>query len=113
MLRKLFSLLILLPLAILLVAFTVANRHMVKVALDPFSPANPAIGYELPLYAVIFASLCVGVIAGGMATWFGQGRWRKEARDKRTEAARARREAESLRRDADRHDALPAPRPQG
>lgn len=74
MLRKFVSLFVLLPLAIVLIAFTVANRAMVVVSLDPFSPQQPALALEMPLFVLVFLSLLAGVIAGGVATWLGQGR---------------------------------------
>lgn len=77
--RKFVSLFVLLPLAIVLIAFTVANRAMVVVSLDPFSPQQPALALEMPLFVLVFLSLLAGVIAGGVATWLGQGRWRKQA----------------------------------
>lgn len=123
MLRKFVSLFVLLPLAIVLIAFTVANRAMVVVSLDPFSPQQPALALEMPLFVLVFLSLLAGVIAGGVATWLGQGRWRKQARASRSEALKARREAEALRGEAagatpgqgaaGTHTALPAPQPRG
>lgn len=123
MLRKFVSLFVLLPLAIVLIAFTVANRAMVVVSLDPFSPQQPALALEMPLFVLVFLSLLAGVIAGGVATWLGQGRWRKQARASRSEALKARREAEALRGEAagarpgqgaaGAHTALPAPQPRG
>ncbi|MCB1473175.1 MAG: LapA family protein [Rhodobiaceae bacterium] len=110
MLRRIVSLVVLLPLAIVLVAFTVANRHLVVVSLDPFGGNQPAFGVEMPVYLLVFASLLAGVVLGGAATWLSQGAWRRRARQNRTEAARARREAEDLRREADAaHVSLPAP----
>ena len=43
MIRKLVSALILVPLAIVLIAFAVANRDIVTVSLDPFDHADPAL----------------------------------------------------------------------
>lgn len=110
MLRKLGFLLIVLPLAAALVAFTVANRHMVIVSLDPFGVENSVIAFEMPVYVLIFLALLTGVVVGGVATWMKQGAWRKRARTSRFEAEKAKREARDLRREVDRpHTALPAP----
>lgn len=74
------SLLIGLPLSILAVALAVANRKPVTLSLDPFNPDAPALAVSLPLFAVVFGALIVGVIAGGTVVWLRQGRARKEAR---------------------------------
>ncbi len=80
MLRKIVAALILVPLAIVIIAFAVANRQSVTVSLDPFSSAAPAASLTLPLFALIIVLLIVGVIVGGVAAWLGQGRWRRAAR---------------------------------
>ena len=110
MLRKIVFLLIVLPVALALVALTVANRHTVIVSFDPFNPLEPALGLEMPLFLLVFVSLLAGVVVGGIATWITQGPWRKSARDSRAAAHRAAREAADLRREVDKaHAALPAP----
>ena len=74
------TLLIGLPLSILAVALAVANRKPVTLSLDPFNPEAPALAVSLPLFAVVFGALIVGVIAGGTVVWVRQGRARREAR---------------------------------
>ena len=66
--RTLFRLLIVLPLAILIVLFAVANRHLVMVSFDPF-PGNDIQGPQLtaPLFLLLFLAGSVGVLAGGMS----------------------------------------------
>lgn len=95
--RKFFSALVIIPLAIVFIVFAVANRHLVTVSFDPFNSSDPAVGATLPLFAVIILSAILGVIAGGMATWFTQGRWRRAARQREAEAQRARAELADLR----------------
>ena len=95
--RKFFSALVILPLAIVFIVFAVANRHLVTVSFDPFNSSDPAVGATLPLFAVIILSAILGVIAGGMATWFTQGRWRRAARQREADAQRARAELADLR----------------
>ncbi len=80
MLRKVLAALIVVPLAIVIIAFAVANRQVVTVSLDPFNSAAPAAALTLPLFALIIAMLIVGVIVGGAAAWLRQGRWRRSAR---------------------------------
>ena len=41
--RKIVTALILVPLAIVLIMFAVANREIVTVSLDPFNSAEPAL----------------------------------------------------------------------
>lgn len=100
------SILVGLPLAILAVALAVANRKPVTLSLDPFAPDHPAVSVTLPLFAIIFAAVIVGVIAGGVVTWARQGRYRKEARAARREQKRA----EAARPAPSSQLGLPAPR---
>nr|PZN85976.1 MAG: hypothetical protein DIU57_05505 [Pseudomonadota bacterium] len=87
--------------AVFLVTLAVANRHTVRLVLDPFNPVDPIVALELPFYAYLFAMLIVGVILGGIATWFSQSRWRRLARNRGQDAARWRAEAERLMRERD------------
>lgn len=82
---RVLSILIGLPVAVLIIALAVANRRDVLVSLDPFSPNAPVLAANVPLYAVIFGALIVGVVLGGAVTWVRQGRFRKEARRARRE----------------------------
>ena len=97
MLRKIFNILVILPLAILFVVFAVANRHVVTLSFDPFDSSDPELGLKLPLFVVILAAAIFGVIAGGIAAWFGQGRWRRSSRRFEAEARHARAELADLR----------------
>jgi uncharacterized integral membrane protein len=97
MIRKIVNVAILLPLAVILVIFAVANRHWVTVSLDPFNSNDPSLGIDLPLFVVILLSIIAGVLAGGVATWVRQGRWRRGARRHEADAAAARAELASTR----------------
>jgi uncharacterized integral membrane protein len=77
--RKFFAFAVLLPLAILIVVFAVANRHAVLISLDPRS-GEPTLALSAPLFVVLLATLALGVIVGGIAVWLRQGRWRRTAR---------------------------------
>ncbi len=90
MLRKIVAAVILVPLAVIIVAFAVANRQIVTVSFDPFSADDPAAAVKLPLFALIILLLIIGVLIGGLAAWLRQGRWRLTAR-------RLRREVHDLR----------------
>ncbi len=116
MIRKLTFLLVTLPVALVLLAFIVANRHQVLVSIDPFDAAAPAFALSMPVFVLMFGCLLVGVIIGGIAVWFGQGQFRKEAREQRFAAAKAERDAEELKRSlkaAQTGTALPAPAARG
>jgi uncharacterized integral membrane protein len=78
--RKIATWIVIIPIAAVIIAFAVANRQTVTVSFDPFSAANPAYAATLPLFAVIFAVLILGVIIGGIAAWIGQHKWRHAAR---------------------------------
>jgi len=79
LLRRTVAAVILVPLAIIIVAFAVANRQIVTVSFDPLGE-TPAASLAMPLFMLILGLLIVGVIIGGMAACLGQGRWRAEAR---------------------------------
>jgi uncharacterized membrane protein len=66
------------------------------VSFDPFNAIDPAIAVSMPLFAVIIAVAILGVVAGGMATWFRQRHWRRAARQYEADARRARAETDAL-----------------
>jgi uncharacterized integral membrane protein len=80
MIRKAVTALVLILLALVLIAFAVANRQVVTVSLDPFDQANPALVLSQPLYLVTFTLLIIGVVLGGCAAWLRQAKWRTRAR---------------------------------
>jgi uncharacterized integral membrane protein len=114
--RKFFNTVVWILLGAILVVFAVANRHMVTVSFDPFNSQDPALGFEMPLFAVIIVVAILGVVAGGCATWFGQRRWRRAARQHEADARDVRAQladlraslAASPRRDSTLPAALPA-----
>ena len=78
--KRLLSWLFGLPALIILLLFALANRHMVTLSLDPLTPDDPMIAITLPLWAVLFLGILLGLLAGGVATWVRQSKWRKKAR---------------------------------
>ncbi len=96
MLRKIVAALILVPLAIVLIAFAMANRQAVMVSFDPFSGNAPAASTTLPLFALIIVILIIGVLVGGTAAWFGQSKWRRAARRLEREAIGLRAKVDAL-----------------
>ena len=83
--------------AILILLFAVANRGMVKISLDPFNPAAPAVTFDIPLFLLLFVVLMLGVVLGGCASWLKQGKHRRAGRIARNEAERHRAEVERLK----------------
>jgi len=80
LLRKILAAIVLVPLAVIIIAFAVANRQLVTVSFDPFSADEPAAAVTLPLFALIMLLLIIGVLIGGLASWLQQGKWRGTAR---------------------------------
>lgn len=98
MLRRIVQLLILLPLAVILIAFSLANRDPVLVSFDPLGETD-TLSVSMPLFLLVFICLLTGVLIGGAATWFGQGKWRRQAKREHREAERWRHRAnEAMRR---------------
>ena len=97
MFRKIVTLVIVLPLAAVIVAFAVANRERVTVSFDPFTNVNPAYAATLPLFILIFVLVILGVFVGGVAAWLGQAHWRRAARQLDAEARLLRQELSALR----------------
>lgn len=99
--RRFIALIIFVPLAVILIALSVANRAAVSLTLDPFSTNNPSLTYSAPLFIWLFGALALGVILGAFATWLAQGRYRKSARRSQKEAAQIREKVQALeKRDA-------------
>jgi uncharacterized integral membrane protein len=115
--RKFFTALVVIPLGVIFIVFAVANRHWVTVSFDPFNSTDPSVAVTLPLFAVIIVVAILGVVAGGMATWFRQRRWRRAARQHEADARRARAETADLRAAATasrgQPQQLPAPAQRG
>ena len=101
MLKRLFTVLVMVPVGILLVTLAVINRHSVQLVLDPFRPTEPIMALSLPFYAYLFGSLLLGVLAGGFSVWYSQGHYRKTARTQGRAARRWQAEADRLTRERD------------
>jgi len=73
-----------LPVAVVLIAFALANRSFVTISLDPLSSESPWFALSLPLWSVLFVGIFLGLVIGWIASWINQGKWRKAAREART-----------------------------
>ncbi len=114
--KTFFKAIVLVPIAVVGIAFAIANRQAVTLSFDPFSATDPAFTLVAPLFLVVFILLMSGVAIGGVASWLGQGRHRGAARRAQAEADAAKAEIERLRtefaieaRRARARTALPAP----
>jgi hypothetical protein len=113
-LKRIVWLLIAFPAAVFLITLAIANRHSIRLVLDPFRLEQPVLSVLLPFYAYLFGALLIGVLVGGLSTWISQGHWRRSARRNSGDAKRWRAEAERLTRERDaevagRAKELPAP----
>jgi uncharacterized integral membrane protein len=95
MLGRFVWLIVMVPVAIIVIALSVANRNLVPLTFDPFSPGNPLLTVTAPLFMYLFASLLAGLIIGSAITWLAQGRHRKAAKQAAAEVAMMRKEAQA------------------
>jgi uncharacterized integral membrane protein len=96
--RNFLKILILAPLALIFLAFALANRQNVTISFDPFNSGDiPSPQIVLPLFIVLIGVTMVGVLLGGFAVWMRQGRHRKALRDAKGQIEVLRGEKESLR----------------
>lgn len=98
-----------LPIAVVVIAFCVANRQWIEVSFDPFSKSAPFATMFMPLWALFFIGIFFGLIAGWGACWVGQGKWRRAVRQARSDLQRAQDEAQRFKRE--HQDLLNAPPP--
>jgi uncharacterized membrane protein YciS (DUF1049 family) len=109
--RRFLYLFILLPIAIVAVIVSVANRQMVTLRVSPLADELSAWSVSAPLFVILFAVLALGVVAGGGATWLRQSKWRHAARAERAKSEQLRKDVERLReRVAAAQPALTGPR---
>lgn len=90
MANRIILVLVLVPLAVIIIALAVANRAAVPFTIDPFNPGNPALTIEWPLFVYLFAAVGFGMIVGSLATWLRQGRYRRDARERKKEVDKLR-----------------------
>ena len=105
--RKFLTYLVLVPLAIVILMFALANRQIVTVSFDPFSATQP---FTMPLFVLIFLLAILGVLIGGIAAWLRQNKWRRNARRLEADVEALRREMAVLNERLARNtSALPPP----
>lgn len=95
--RSLIRIFFVLPIAVIVIMLAVANRHAVTLSFNPLAPGDPGTAFNVPVFWLVFACVAMGVVLGGIAVWFTQGRFRRAARENRDEAAKWRAENERHR----------------
>lgn len=98
MIRRIVGWVVLVPLCLVMVVFALANTQPVQLYFNPLGPRTPADGPGVPLFLVLFAVLLIGVLMGGIATWFAQAPHRRDERAYRRETERLNREVNAMRR---------------
>lgn len=106
--KTLLKWIVLAPLAAVLLVFALVNRRDVIVTFDPYGGNSPALTINAPLFVVLGVAAMIGVVIGGIATWFGQRRHRRAARQARAELARLKAENDRLAAAAREKIAAPA-----
>ncbi len=109
--RKLILALVVVPLGVVLVALAVVNRKPALLILDPFGAAEPGLFLQGPLFLLLLGAFAFGLVVGGIATWLGQGKWRRLAREETRQARDWRRQADRLEKELESLDST-APRVQ-
>ena len=92
---------VLVPIALIIILFAVANRQVTTISLDPFNSETPALALSAPLFLLILLMVMLGVLVGGIAAWLSQGSARTAARGARADAERLRRELQETRLELD------------
>lgn len=75
---KLSTALLLIPAIVIAGVIAVANRADIRLSLDPFSDAHPALVIEMPLYLLLFGAVLLGVVLGGLAVALARATHRRE-----------------------------------
>jgi hypothetical protein len=105
-LRRILRWIIGLPIAILVIAFAVANRQWTRLSLDPFSPTSPVLSIDMPLWVLFIFGVFIGIIVGWMGCWFAQGKHRKLARERAREISRLHSEIQTAKQPARQESSL-------
>ncbi|WP_119420165.1 lipopolysaccharide assembly protein LapA domain-containing protein [Desertibaculum subflavum] len=89
---RLSTIVVAIPVGIVAIGFAIANRQSVELSLDPF-PWR----IDLPLFAVLYGGVVIGLLLGVMAEWWRERRLRRAAREARAAAESLRRENAALK----------------
>jgi uncharacterized integral membrane protein len=97
--RKLVLALIVVPLALVLVTLAVVNRAETTLILDPFGGSEGSYALHAPFFLFLLGAFALGLVVGGTATWFRQGKWRRTAREGARETRELRLQTDRLERE--------------
>jgi lipopolysaccharide assembly protein A len=89
---RLFTWIIMVPVALAVISFAVNNREGVGIDLWP-APYT----LDVPVFAIVLISVVIGMMVGAIVAWFGGGKSRGRARAEARRATSAEREAADLR----------------
>ncbi|RNJ50971.1 LapA family protein [Methylocystis hirsuta] len=99
--KSILRVIVFVPLALIILFFSMANRGSVRIGLDPFAPSDGSgPSFEAPIFLVVLASMAIGVLAGGISSWLGHLSVRRAAKVARAEARKTRVEIDKLRQQA-------------
>ena len=71
MLKKLVNIIVLIPVGVILIVLSVANRQSVTLALNPFRPEDSVLSVSAPFFVFLFLAVVVGLIlAAGIGFGF-------------------------------------------
>ena len=99
--KRLATLLVFVPIGIVVVALAVANRQVVTFSVPPQVGDAPLYAFSMPLFALLFVMLMIGMVLGSFATWVTQAKHRKQARVQKVEATKMTAEAQKQAERAD------------
>jgi uncharacterized integral membrane protein len=102
--RKLILALVVVPLGVVLIALAVVNRAPTELILDPLGGTEPSLTVEAPFFLFLLGAFAIGLVIGGLASWFNQGKWRRTAREEAREARDWRRQADRLEKELESLD---------
>ena len=107
MLKRIFNWVIGLPIAVIGIGFAVANREWITISFDPFNRAHPIATVQMPLWALFFCGVFVGIFAGWMVAWAGNRKYRKATRDAKMELVRTQQQFERDKQEMARQAIVP------
>lgn len=86
--KTLIKTLIIVPLALVIILLSVANRAPVTLSFDPFFSALPLYALSAPLFVVILGAVVFGILLGGIIVWWSQRYYRRALRHQTYELER-------------------------